>query len=167
MMAVQDRPTLVRTRLAGLIIVYKLVLGLIELAGGLVIAFFSSQIEARAMFMLYHELSEDPHDVLANLIVRVIPNLFTHHTIFTVSLILLGLTKIAGAVGLLYKKNWGVDLLVGLTAVMAPFQLVSILTHPAVFDVLYLLVGVLIALYLIRFRPRAWVSRVFQKRSPG
>ncbi len=164
MTVLQDHTAIVRTRLAGLIIVYKLVLGLIELGGGLALTFFGSQLEARAMFMIYRELSEDPHDVLASLIVRIIPNLFTHHAIFVVSLILLGLTKIAGAIGLFYKKNWGVDLLVCMTAVMAPFQLISILTHPALFDVLYLLAGVLIALYLIRFQPRAWVSRVFQRQ---
>ncbi len=72
----------------------------------------------------------------------------------------LGLAKIAGAVGLVYKKNWGVDLLVGLTVIILPFQLINLVVHPSFFDFLYLLIGIGIALYLTRFKPHAWVSRV-------
>jgi uncharacterized membrane protein (DUF2068 family) len=73
---------------------------------------------------------------------------------------MLGSAKLAGAIGLIYQKNWGVDLLVGLTVVLFPFQVVNIILHPAVLDVIYLVVGLLIALYLIQFKPRAWISKM-------
>ena len=52
------------------------------------------------------------------------------------------------------------DLLVSLTIIMAPFQIISLILHPRLFDTLYLLVGFVIALYLIEFRPKAWISRI-------
>lgn len=146
-----------------LIIIYKFALGLIELTSGLGIALFGKQLLAQYFLQLSLELSEDPHDVLAHLSLAVIPNLFTHNTIIVITLIVLGIAKIVGAIGLVYHKNWGVDLLVGLTVIMFPFQLINIIRHPTFFDFLYLLIGIVIALYLIQFQPKAWVSRVFQK----
>ncbi len=145
------------------IVVYKFVLGLIELISGVGIAFFGKQLLAEYFLKLSQELSEDPHDVLAHLSLAVIPNLFTHNTIIVITLMVLGSAKIAGAIGLVYKKNWGVDLLVGLTVIMLPFQLVNLAIHRSFFDFLYLLIGIGIALYLTRFKPQAWVSRVFQR----
>jgi uncharacterized membrane protein len=146
-----------------LIIVYKATLGFFELLAGIAIAFFGNQLLSDYMLQLSQELSEDPHDLLANLSLKIIPNLFTHNTIIVISLFLLGITKIAGAIGLIYKLNWGVDLLVGMTVIILPFQLVNIISHPTFFNFLYLVLGILIALYLVQFKPKAWVSRIFQK----
>jgi uncharacterized membrane protein len=146
-----------------LIIVYKFALGLIELISGLVIALYGKQLFAQYLLQLSQELSEDPHDLLAHLSMAIVPNFFTHNTIIVMTLILLGMAKIGGAIGLFYNKNWGVDLLVGLTVIMMPFQLINIFTHPNFFDSLYLMIGIVIALYLVHFKPKAWVSRVFQK----
>ncbi len=146
-----------------IIIVYKFGLGLIELMSGLGIALFGKQLLAQYFLQLSQELSEDPHDVLAHLSLAIIPHLFTHNTIIVITFIVLGMTKIAGAIGLIYKKNWGIDLLVGLTVIMLPFQLINLFAHPNILDFIYLLIGIMIALYLMRFKPQAWVSRVFQK----
>lgn len=145
------------------ITVYKFVLGLVELITGLGIAFLGKQILARTMLQLSLELSEDPHDLLAHLFIRILPNIFTHNTYIVLSLILLGITKIAGAIGLFYKRNWGVDLLVGLTILMLPFQLFDLISHRSYFGLLYIAVGIMIALYLIQFKPKAWISRVLRK----
>jgi len=48
---------------------------------------------------------------------------------------------------------------------MAPFQIVNIIVHPNIFDFLYFTVGILIALYLIEFKPKAWISKIFGKLS--
>ena len=146
-----------------LIIAYKFVLGLFEFISGWGIALFGNQLSTQYVHLLSRELSEDPHDLIAHLSMAIVPNLLAHNTIIVISLILLGSTKIAGAIGLVYKKNWGVDLLVGLTVLMLPFQLINIFIHRTFFDLLYLVAGIFIALYLIRFKPKAWVSRVFQK----
>ena len=146
-----------------IIIAYKFVYGLFEFISGWGIALFGNQLLAQYLLLVSRELSEDPHDLIAHLSMAIIPNLFSHNTIIVITLILLGSTKIAGAIGLVNKKNWGVDLLVGLTVLMLPFQLINIFIHRTFFDLLYLLVGIFIALYLVRFKPKAWVDRVFQK----
>ncbi len=145
------------------IVVYKFLLGLVELAAGLAIAFFGTRIYQAYQTSLVKELSEDPHDMLARLSESVVPNVLTHNTFVIIYLIVLGLAKMAGAVGVVYKQNWGVDLLVVLTFVMTPFQIVNLIFHPSAIDLVQLIVGLLIALYLIEFRPKAWVSRLLLK----
>ncbi len=144
------------------ILVYKFMLGLIEMSVGLAIALFGSKIYQLYQTSMIKELSEDPHDLLARLSESIVPNLLTHNTYIVLYFIVLGLAKVLGAIGLVYKKNWGVDLLVGLTIILAPFQIVNLILHPNFFDLLYLIVGLLIALYLVEFRPKAWISRVLK-----
>ncbi len=145
------------------IIVYKFLLGAFEFGTGVTIAFFGSRIFQFYQASLLKELSEDPHDVLAHLSESVVPNVLAHNSYVVIYLLALGLAKMIGAVGLVYKQNWGVDLLVVLTILMAPFQIVSLILHPHIFDLLYLVVGLLIALYLIEFKPKAWISRMILK----
>lgn len=147
------------------IIVYKFVLGLIEFLSGFTLWFFGQKIYQIYRSGILQELSEDPHDLLANLSQKIVPNLLTHNGYIVIYLLILGSAKIAGAVGLIYKENWGVDLLVGLTAIMAPFQIVNLVIHPNIFDFFYFVIGLVIALYLIEFRPKAWISRMLQKLS--
>ncbi len=144
------------------ILIYKFMLGLIEMSVGIAIALFGSRIYQLYQTSMIKELSEDPHDLLARLSESIVPNLLTHNTYIVLYFIVLGLAKVLGAVGLVYKKNWGVDLLVGLTIILAPFQIVNLILHPNFFDLLYLVVGILIALYLVEFRPKAWISRVLR-----
>ena len=145
------------------IIVYKFLLGLFEFGAGLTISIFGSRLYQLYQASLFKELSEDPHDTLARLSESIVPNVLTHNSYVVIYLLVLGLAKMIGAIGLIYKQNWGVDLLVVLTILMAPFQIVSLILHPHILDLLYLVVGLLIALYLIEFRPRAWISRMLLK----
>jgi uncharacterized membrane protein (DUF2068 family) len=142
------------------IIAYKFLLGVIEFAAGVAVAFYGSSLYHLYQASVVKELTEDPHDVLARLSETIVPNLLTHHSYVMISLLVLGVAKMAGAIGLMYKQNWGVDLLVSLTVIMAPFQIVSLILHPHIFDVIYFVVGLLIALYLIQFKPKAWISRL-------
>jgi uncharacterized membrane protein len=144
-----------------LIVLYKFTLGLIETVSGITIALFGRQIFKLYTIDLAKELSEDPHDMLAKISNAIVPHIFTHNTYIIIYLILLGAVKIAGAIGLIYKQNWGVDLLVGLTLILLPVQIVTLILHPAIFDFMYMSVGLLIALYLIEFKPKAWISRMF------
>ncbi len=145
------------------IIVYKFLLGAFEFGTGVTIAFFGSRIFQFYQASLLKELSEDPHDVLARLSENIVPNVLTHNSAVVIYLLVLGLAKMIGAAGLVYKQNWGVDLLVVLTILMAPFQIVSLVLHPHILDLMYLVVGLLIALYLIEFKPKAWISRMLLK----
>ena len=143
------------------IIIYKFFLGFVETALGLSILLFGKHIAHTYMFFATRELSEDPHDTLIHLTEGIIPQLFTHSTYIILYLLLLGAAKIAGAVGLIYKKNWGVDLLVGLTAILFPFQLYNLFVKPSILDFVYITLGIIISLYLIEFKPKAWISRIF------
>ena len=142
------------------IVIYKFLLGLFEFSGGVIVAFFGSRIYQAYQASLFKELSEDPHDLLARLSESVVPNVLTHNNYVVIYLLLLGLAKMIGAIGLIYKQNWGVDLLVVLTVLMAPFQIVNLILHPQITDLIYFAVGWLIALYLIEFKPKAWISRM-------
>jgi uncharacterized membrane protein (DUF2068 family) len=139
------------------IVAYKFLLGVVELLAGLAIAFFGSRLLHLYQTSLMNELLED---LLAHFSEAVVPNVLTHSTFIVLSLIILGVAKIVGSIGLIYKRNWGVDLLVGLTILMAPFQVVNLILHPRAVDILYFAVGLVIALYLMEFRPKAWISRV-------
>ncbi|MDD5370939.1 MAG: DUF2127 domain-containing protein [Anaerolineaceae bacterium] len=142
------------------VIAYKFLFGLFETISGFGILVWGGKAHDYFLRVIARELTEDPHDVLATLTFRVLPNLLAHHLYLAIYLILLGSAKVAGAIGLIKHKNWGVDLLVGLTIVMLPFQVINLLNHPDAIETLYFSVGLLIALYLINFRPREWVSRI-------
>jgi uncharacterized membrane protein len=145
------------------IVVYKMLFGLTEFLLGAGITVFGRAALHWYRIVAAQELSEDPHDVLVRLTERVVPNMLTHSTFIALYLVLLGAAKIAGAIGLIYKQNWGVDLLVGLTFIMLPFQLVQLVMHPSLLDFLYIVTGLLIALYLVNFHPRQWATRVSKR----
>ena len=128
------------------IVVYKFVLGLFELSAGVTIAIAGAHIYQIYQASVLKELSEDPHDLLARLSETVVPNVLAHHSYVAIYLVVLGLAKVIGAIGLVYKQDWGVDLLVLLTILLAPFQIVILILHPHIFDLIFLLVGLLIAL---------------------
>jgi uncharacterized membrane protein len=142
------------------IIAYKFALGLIESLMGVAVALFGRRLYLFYETRLIQELSEDPHDLLARVSESFVPHLLTHNTYIVIYLMLLGIAKMLGAIGLIYKQNWGVDLLVGLTILMAPFQIINLVVHPSWFDFVYFTVGLFIALYLVEFRPGAWISRI-------
>jgi uncharacterized membrane protein len=145
------------------IIAYKAIFGLTEFLLGTGIIFFGQAALRWYRVVTIAELSEDPHDVLVRVTAHVVPTILTHNTFIALYLILLGAAKIAGAIGLIYKQHWGVDLLVGLTFIMLPFQIIQLAMHPSLPDFLYIVTGLLIALYLVNFRPRQWARRVAQR----
>jgi uncharacterized membrane protein len=143
-----------------LIIAYKFLFGLVEFLSGAALLGWGENAFRLYQALVSRELTEDPHDLIVNLAQRVVPSLFALHTSLAAYLIVLGAAKVAGAIGLIFRKNWGVDLLVGLTVIMFPFQVVNLIMHPSIPELVYLVVGLLIALYLINFQPKAWVSKM-------
>ncbi len=143
-----------------IIIAYKFFLGLVEFFSGVGLVVWGARALTVYQKYLTQELIEDPHDVLAHLTEKVVPSLFAQHGYLAAYLILLGAAKLAGAIGLIYQKNWGVDLLVSMTLLMFPFQVAGLILHPAIMDLVYIVVGLVIALYLIEFKPKAWISKM-------
>ncbi len=145
-----------------IIVLYELISGILELVLGFGILIFGRQI-----IQIYHafkaqELLEDPHDLLIRVTQKFVP-FFLQHRIYVITfLLLLGVTKIAGALGLYYKKHWGMDLLIGLILVLLPFDLVDFFLHPTSLKVVYIAINILIALYLVHFNPQVYL-RLAQK----
>ncbi len=145
------------------IITYKLLFGIFEVVLATLLALYG-----RAAAVWYHdfalrEITEDPHDLLIYMTTKVLPNVLNHRTFLIIYLLTLGSAKIAGSIGLMYQKNWGVDLLVGVTLLMFPFQLVQFLLHPTFMDFAYIFIGLSIAMYLINFKPHVWAKKMAQK----
>ncbi len=144
------------------VLVYEFVVGTAELLSGVAIALYGSRMYQLYQASLIKVLDDDPDDLLARISEKFVPNILNHSSYVVLYLLALGLVKIVGAIGLVQKKNWGVDLLVGLILLMAPFQITGLIVHHNLLDLLYLVVGLLIALYLIEFRPAAWISRILK-----
>lgn len=152
-----------RDHVSWYIIAYKLLFGLAEFSLGFGIALFGQT--ALKWYRLYtvQELSEDPHDLLVHITQGIIPSVLAHHTYLVIYLILLGGAKIVGAIGIIYNQDWGIDLLVGLTILILPFQIARLAFHPSFIELSYVLLGLLITMYLINFRPHVWINRIKTK----
>lgn len=138
------------------IIIYKLILGLLELLLGLGIILFQKNVLQIYESFKTQEFLEDPHDLLVKLAENVVPFVLEHRGYIVLILILLGVVKIIGAIGLLYRQHWGLDILVVLTFLLLPFQSYSLLTNPSLYKVIYFTINALIALYLVEFKPKSY-----------
>ena len=145
------------------IIFYKFIFGVIEFVAGVGILALGTKAIGLYRIYLSHELLEDPNDLLANISGHIVPYIFSHRTYIVIYLIILGGAKIAGAIGLIYGKDWGVDLLVGLTVLMFPFQFIHFILQPTFIEFIYIVTGLLIALYLVNFRPRDWGKKIWKR----
>ncbi len=143
------------------IIVYKFILGAIEAILGVGILVYGNKILALYQQYRTRELLEDPRDLFVNITDKVVPYLSKNIRLVVLILIVLGIIKIVGSIALLKKKHWGLDLLVGLTFIILPFQTVDLLLHPAVSKIIFLILDALIAFYLVQFEPRKYFSKMF------
>ena len=145
------------------IIAYKFIFGLAELLLGIGIALYGKIALSWYDVYVTQEFSEDPHDLVIRLTRGFVPNFLTHNSFLVFYLCLLGSAKIAGAIGLIYKQTWGADLLIVLTVLMLPFQIIQLVMHPSLLDFLYISLGIFIALYLVNFHPKKWAHRMVKK----
>ncbi|GEM_PF-1731944 len=146
-----------------LIIAYKFILGLLEFLLGVGIILFGKNAVIFYQNFKSSEVLEDPHDLLVGITEKIVPYLFKHKDYVVLILIILGLVKMMGSVGLIYKKIWGLDLLLGVTVLMLPFQLFSFLRNPSLFDFIYLVIGIFIIFWLVNFKPKEYIHK-FKKR---
>jgi uncharacterized membrane protein (DUF2068 family) len=138
------------------VVYYKLITGIIELILGLGILFLGKNISRIYASYKLKELLEDPHDLLINIVGEITPILRHYHTYLMVFLIVFGVVKIIGAIGLLYDKEWGLDLLIMFFFLMLPFDIYTLLSHITFLKTLYFLINTLIAFYLVEFRPHTY-----------
>lgn len=86
----------------------KAVDSVLEIAGGIILAFVNpAQIRGIVRLLTQHELSEDPHDLVANFLLHSAQHLSTSTKTFaTVFLLWHGAVKAALVFGLLREKLW-------------------------------------------------------------
>ncbi len=140
------------------IIVYKFILGLFETFLGVGTIIFGRRIYELYLNFKNNQLLEDPHDLLIFITERTIPYIFTHRKYVVLILLLLGLTKLIGAIGLWYRKHWGLDILVGVTVILLPFESYYLIIHPSISKTVYFLINIFIALYLVNFNPKGYFT---------
>ena len=145
------------------IIIYKFILGVLEFLLGIGIIIFGKQVVTIYENFKAQELLEDPHDLLIMLVEKISPILSKNHGYIILLLLFLGVVKIIGSVGLMYRKHWGLDLLVILTMAILPFQFYNLVVSFSFGKLVYFIIDVLIALYLVEFQPKEYFQ-TFKKR---
>jgi uncharacterized membrane protein (DUF2068 family) len=130
------------------IVIYELISAILEMSLGIgVLLFGRKAVEVYKNFRA-QELLENPHDLIVRITERIVPYIFDHRGYVILVLLGLSIAKLVGAVGLLKKKRWGSDLLMGLIVFVLPFQVYSFIIRPTWVKAGYLTVGLLIAIYL-------------------
>lgn len=138
------------------IIAYKLISGFLEIVLGFALILFGKQVYEIYVNYKIKELLEDPHDLVVSVLQKIVPYILEHQGYIVLILFLLGIVKMAGAIGLLYHKHWGLDLLVGLTVLLLPFEGFNMISDPTLTQFSYFSINLLIAFYLVNFNPKKY-----------
>jgi len=136
-------PALDKTFRIGLVL--KGLDGVLEVAGGILLLFLSPHaIEHIARVLTAHELSQDPHDVIARHLLHTASHLTTSTTLFgAIYLLSHGVTKVILVALVLREKLWAYPWLIALLLAFIGYQLYQItavhfsvgLTALTVFDI--------------------------------
>jgi len=128
------RPDGQRTRfrrpLGVAVMAYKAILGLGEIAVGILLAIPSFDPQATFARVSAEELREDPGDRLVALIARHLPALLHHRDLVAVGLIVLGLAKLVAAAAIWEGQEWGGYLLAATVVLLVPFDLRQAVVDP-------------------------------------
>jgi len=116
-------PALDKTFKIGLVL--KGLDGILEVVGGIVLLFLSPQaIQHIARTLTSHELSQDPHDLIARYILHTTAHLTTSTTLFgAIYLLSHGAAKIVLVVLVLREKLWAYPWLIVLLLAFIAYQL--------------------------------------------
>ena len=115
-------------------VLFKGLDGLVELVGGTVLFFLTpDQLQDAASAVTAHELAQDPHDFIANLLIHGTASLGRGTLVFgAVYLVIHGLVKVGIVVALLLGSRkvypWAIAALIAFLA----FQAYELIVHPSV-----------------------------------
>jgi uncharacterized membrane protein (DUF2068 family) len=128
------RPDQQRTRfrrpLGVAVMAYKAILGLCEVAVGVLLAVLSFDPQATFARLSAEELREDPGDHLVALIGRHLPALLHHRDPVAVTLVVFGLAKLVAAAAMWEGHEWGGYLLAATVALLLPLDLRQAVVDP-------------------------------------
>lgn len=108
-----------------ILIVLKGLDGVLEVLGGILLLFIKpGQIGAVAQFLTQHELSEDPHDFFANLVLHGSNSLASGHATLFGAIYLLshGLVKVVLVLAVLRDKLWAYPWLIVFLVIFILYQ---------------------------------------------
>jgi hypothetical protein len=124
------RRTRFRRPLGVAVMAYKAILGLSEIAVGLLLAIPGFDPQATFARLSAEELREDPGDRFVALVSRHLPALLHHRGLVAAGLVLLGLAKLVAAAAMWQGQEWGGYLLAATVAVLLPFDLRQAVISP-------------------------------------
>jgi uncharacterized membrane protein len=115
-------------------VLLKAIDGVVELIGGAVLLFVSpGQIRGAASAVTSDELSEDPHDLIANLVVQSASHIHPGGQLFVAAYLLLhGAVKIAIVVALLFGSRRVYPWAMAALGAFLVFQIYELVTKPSV-----------------------------------
>lgn len=146
--------------ISAIIIIYKFILGVIELLLAFGLVFGGRQMLDLYLYIRYEELLENSHETIAFVLEKTIPYLFEHQAYIVFLLASIGLAKIFGSIGLWQRKHWGLDLLVAVTLILLPVDTVNLIRHPTPSEFAFFIINILIALYLVNFNPSHYFTHL-------
>ncbi len=159
MLNVVYRPRRKRPLGLTLIVVYKTLWGLLEMAAGLFVTWAPS--------LLRSELTDDPQDQLAAWLVVHAPLEPQKLRLVTAALLVLGLFKIALAVGIWYGSWLVRDIALVVMGIAGVFSLAALALEFSTFKLVVAATDLLIVLYLWRFMPRHLPPRSPSRQRAG
>ena len=152
----EEQRTRFRQPLGLAVMAYKAVLGLSEIAVGVLLAVPSFDPQATFAHLSAEELREDPGDRFVALIGRHLPSLLHHRGLIAAGLITLGLAKLVAAAAMWDGHEWGGYLLAATVALLLPFDLRQAVADPTWGHVL-LAVANAAALVVLVLLLRGWL----------
>jgi uncharacterized membrane protein len=115
-------------------LILKALDGLLEVAGGLTLLFVSpSSINHLVRWLTAHELTQDPHDFVANHLLHSASQLTKSTTLYGAFYLLIhGVAKLVLVVMVLREKLWAYRWLIGLLLVFVAYQLYRLTYRPSI-----------------------------------
>lgn len=115
-------------------VLFKGIDGLLELIGGVFLLFVTpAQLHGAATAVTAEELSEDPHDLIANLIIHGASNLHPNTQVFVAAYLLVhGLVKVAIVIALLIGSKKVYPWAIAALGAFLIFQVYEMVTNPSI-----------------------------------
>jgi uncharacterized membrane protein len=108
--------------------------GALEIVGGLLLLFVSpATIHSIVRWLTQHELSQDPHDFIANHVLRSTQDLSRATTVFAaIYLLSHGVAKVVLVVAVLRDQTWAYPAIIALLLGFIAYQLYRLVVDPTV-----------------------------------
>ncbi len=132
------------------VVFYELVSGFVGMVIGIGLAIFGEEIQDIYLSFRDAGVLDHPHNAMIGIVQKYAPFLIGHYLFVGIYLVLVGVFKLTGGVGLMYRKKWADNMLVGLLLLFLPLDIWSLFHHPSITRVLFIFTNIVIIVYLTR-----------------